>query len=130
MENYQFNKDMARMMETGSLFKVLIALIEVQRQANLYRSGVKNHDLSIFGICSNMGFILHTALRNSDLLLPSLFFKGEQYPLRPYTPEGVTASRDDYKEFRWGNNEGGNKRMELLALMIKDLTDYLTHEAV
>jgi hypothetical protein len=130
VENYQFNKDMARMTTISSLFKVLIALIEVQRQANLYRSGVTNNKLQIYGICSHMGHILNRILPHSDQLLPSLFFKGEQYPLRPYTPEGVYATRDDYKEFRWGNNEMGNKRMKLLALMIKDLTDYLTHEAV
>lgn len=121
MKNYHFSKATAKRYEVVQLFRLLIALIEVQRRANLYRANVKS-GLTFYGICDNVDEILPDGLYPG---LRSLFFKGNSYPIQPYHSN---SSMSDQKH-RWGYNETGNRRMDMLALMIKDLTEYLTNEA-
>lgn len=130
MRNYYFNKAYAKPLSHFSLFGTLLALIEVQRQANLYRAGIKNK-LTVFGICGNYDTVtklIEDVNSRPYVDLSLLFFKSEPYPIRPYHPDHVSTLEED-KNYRWGNTDVGNRRMAMLALMIKDLTNYLQTEA-
>jgi hypothetical protein len=132
IQDYKFNKQYASTRTLKYLFQTLIGLIEVQRNANLYRSGCKNHALQSSGICSNLDY--HIPF--NSISLTDIFFNGASYPITPFSPvvqSGTWIRNSNYevfREFRWGHNDIGNKRMKLLELMIKDLTNYLTKEAM
>lgn len=128
MENYEFNVCEARKSTPTELATVLTALIEVQYQAAIYRNTSRSSDkLSSWGICSNANYIYGSIMPRDIMYLSPIFFKSLKYPIIPYEPENFCT---DDKEFRWGFNMLGNKRMKMLELMIKDLTEYLTKHAV
>jgi hypothetical protein len=123
--SYKFDKQCAANISLTRLFKILIGLIEVQRKASLYRAGCKNHKLQASGICGNIDNVVGLNSQN----LNYLFFKGNNYPIVPYN-QHTARDLDSLRNFRWDNNDIGNKRMKLLELMIKDLTNYLIKDAI
>jgi hypothetical protein len=106
------------------LFEILLGLIEIQRKATLFRAEIENHDLRHFGICSNLDVVLGNSDAHS-YYLRNLFFNGYNYPIRPYNL-GFTNESADHK---WGKGEIGEQRVQMLALMIQDLTEFLTKDA-
>jgi hypothetical protein len=102
------------------LFKLVLILIEVQRKANLFRAGIDVPDLVSGGICVNIDKI--TMMYVDQYMM---FFKDLAYPIDPYSEPWCDSSKESF----WGNNPTGNLRMQMLARMIKDLTEYLTNEA-
>lgn len=133
MKNYHFSKRSAKEHSVKMLFSILLMLIETQFQATRYRLKLPN-TLTPCGICDNVYVNLRDALgstsRIDDYDLGELFFNGLAYPITPYSPTDFWATNSAEKEYRWGNTHTGNRRMLMLARMIKDLTNYLTHEAV
>ncbi len=125
----RLNKEIADTFDINALFALLYMLIEVQYQANMYRSGNKSN-LTGEGICNEVDTVILTINLESRLLprkripyipLSRLFFKGMNFPFRPYYPPGNTCELS----FRWGHNLRGLMRMEALEYMIKQLLQYL-----
>lgn len=119
MATYTFDEKFAKTVSLENLFKLVLVLVEVQRKANMFRAGLPVTDLNPAGICSNIDRVCWVYV---DWY--RLFFEDEAYPIQPYHHNesiGIEAF--------WGNNPVGDSRMEVLALMIKDLTEYLTNEA-
>lgn len=127
MKNYHFSVRTAKQQPIGDLFVLLLALVEVQRQATLYQNHLPN-TLTSFGICDNVDTVL-TLVDCGYIQLARLFFKDTAYPILPYT-ESAWSTCDQNKQFRWGNTPTGDIRRAMLKCMIKDLTEYLTNEAV
>lgn len=127
MNNYHFSKRKAKRHKIVDLFAVLLALIEVQRQATFYRNKLPS-TLTSFGICDNVDEVLKL-FDSRYISLSPLFFKDKSYPIMPYSVSGSSSYSED-KQFRWGNTPTGDTRRAMLEHMIKDLLEYLTNEAV
>jgi hypothetical protein len=127
MNNYHFSKHEAKRHKTVDLFAVLLALIEVQRQATFYRNKLPS-TLTSFGICGNVDEVLKLFDYRYISLSP-LFFKDKSYPIMPYSVSGFSSTSED-EELRWGNTPTGDLRRAMLDHMIKDLTLYLTNDAI
>jgi hypothetical protein len=129
--NYKFNKSYAAKLSSVTLFSLVTVLIEIQRRANVYRGGCKNHKLKSGGICPNV-YEFRSPINSVvySVTLNVLFFKGSSYPIYPYSQSLLITSNADDLKYRWSNNESskGNERMEMLERMIVDLTEYLTNE--
>ena len=129
MQNYHFDRTTVKFYKTVELRTILVGLIEIKYRATLYRAGVKKNKLRSAGICGNLERITPP---NFCVFydLSRLFFKDYAYPISPYS-SNIYRSTDAYeKEFRWGDNEIGNRRVAMLDRMIADLTSYLTNKAV
>lgn len=129
--NYKFNKTYAAKLSSVTLFSLVTVLIEIQRRANVYRGECKNHKLKSGGICSNV-YEFNNPIRSVvyNIALNVLFFKGNSYPIYPYSPLCRSFSNTVCLKYRWSNNESskGNERMKMLEQMITDLTEYLTND--
>ena len=77
MNNYHFSKHEAKQHKTVALFAVLLALIEVQRQATFYKNKLPD-TLTSFGICDNVDEVLKL-FHFRYTSLPPLFFKNKSY---------------------------------------------------
>ena len=132
MKNYHFSKASAKEHSVKMLFSILLVLIETQLQATRYRLKLPN-TLTRCGICDNVYANLVKAYTGNGVIhdydLSELFFNGLAYPITPYSPDSPWSLISEEKEHRWGDTDTGNRRMLMLARMIKDLTNYLTNEA-
>jgi hypothetical protein len=133
MKNYHFSKTSAKKHSVEMLFLILLVLIETQLQAARYRLKLPN-TLTQGGICDNVYTNLEKGAGRYRILndydLGELFFNGLAYPITPYSLNGPWSANSEEKEYKWGDTDTGDRRMLMLARMIKDLTNYLTHEAV
>lgn len=124
MNFYRFNRKVADSCNKQVLLAVLIALVDVQYQATLYRVNT-NSKLGTHGICDQVLDILLDNVYSTDyrviVKLEKLFFKNDVLPIKPYSG----PPDENQKEFRWGHNERGDKRIAVLKLMIDDLSNYL-----
>jgi hypothetical protein len=57
--------------------------------------------------------------------LRDLFFNGCNYPIHPYS----LGFADECIDYKWGKGHIGDQRVKMLALMIKDLTNFLNRNA-